>query len=188
MLAPSALRYCETQAGFRGREMVNACGVLVAVLLAGQWGPGGASLAVDNNTTQVAELWIRASGRNRDWTKVRIPPGDFRIIQLRSADPFDVKIWRHLGGRDWRESSQSAVRLKSVCANPWIQEYTLLVRDREWRSVAETSTGIKRYRPIYGEPVDSTVPITGGSGGLNLRIESDIGYPLPKPKPKPPGR
>lgn len=99
------------------------------------------SVEVMNKSWCFTEFRIRASDRRREWTKLRLWPGEGDSISLTSDGPFDIQIWMYAGENRWVAHCRNRLPLKS-----WL--------DRSGKS-----------RQLYREPFRqwSVTPVNDGS-------------------------
>lgn len=121
-------------------------------------------ITVQNQTDEAAEFWIRAYARGRRWRVLKLGPGETKVVNLRSSDPFDVRICRYHEGQ-WTIDEALGTYLKWASVNgPKIHTMSL------HRSFAKPAPK-GGARPKYVHAGPSTARVDSDGGGLFLPIE-----------------
>jgi len=147
---------------------------------------------IENNSDQYIEFWIRASDRNRKWSKIKIQPRQAGYAILRSSDPFDFVICRYAGGGAWIYEQQSRVSLKAIATGAQQVRQLNLYRYAK-RPVYQTSQNggvVLKTEILEGRDV----AIDSDGLDLSMQLEYEGGYQAgyqgetpPPPKPPPGG-
>lgn len=143
---------------------------------------------VENNTGDHVEFWIRASNRNRTWSKIKIEPGKSGYAVLRSADPFDFIVCRLVGGQTWVYERQSGIQLKSLVSGGR-QAKTLHLERYVTKPVYQTSNHGAEVVWVQEYLDGRDVQIESDGRQASMSVEYETGHkppypPFPRPRPK----
>jgi hypothetical protein len=144
---------------------------------------------IENNTDDYVEFWIRASNRNRSWSKLKIQPGQLKYAILESADPFDFIICRLDGGKTWIYERASEVQLKGMIADGG-QAKSLHLQQYVTRPVYQTSDHGWTAVMVPEYLGSRTVQINSDGRQMSMSVQYEVGHkppypPFPRPRPKP---
>ena len=128
------------------------------------------SVDVVNKSWCFIEFRIRASDHRREWTKLRLWPGEGDSISLTSDGPFDIQIWMYAGEKRWIAHCRNRLPLKT-----WLDssgKYRQLYREpfRQW-SVTSVNDGPNAHYE-YKERFQQTLVFFADGDHFSWPVES----------------